>query len=142
MRCSIEARSPIRTTLDEIEAMPLQQLETHWQDTFGCPRPKGVKRRFLQRALAYRVQAKNARGLSRRTKKALEASLVDGGDSPAYRDQLKPGTRLVREWNGVSHVVYVLEKGVAYNGKVFASLSAVAREITGTGWSGPRFFGV
>lgn len=142
MRCSIKAAGPIGVTLDAIESMSLKELETHWRHTFGCPRPKGVKRRFLQRALSYRVQAKNSRGLSRRMKKALKASLVDGGASQAYRDQLKPGTRLVREWNHANHVVYVLEKGVAYNGKVFTSLSAVAREITGTGWSGPRFFGV
>lgn len=142
MRCSIGADGPIRPTLDAIEAMSLPELETHWQDTFGCPRPKGVKRRFLQRALADRVQAKNSRGMSRRTRKELEAVLVDGDTCIKPSKQLKPGTRLIREWNGVSHVVYVLEKGVAYNGKTFTSLSAVAREITAARWSGPRFFGI
>ncbi len=141
MKCSIETGGPIRATLDAVEAMSLQELEAHWQNTFGCPRPKGVKRRFLQRALAYRVQAKRSRGLSRRTRKALQAALVGRDASIRSVDQLKPGTRLIREWNGVSHVVYVLEKGVAYNGKTFTSLSAVAREITGARWSGPRFFG-
>jgi len=142
MRCSIETGGPIRATLDAIEAMSLQELEAHWQDTFGCPRPKGVKRRFLQRTLAYRVQAKRSGGLSRRIRKALEAALFGGDASIKPGNQLRPGTRLVREWNGVSHVVYVLEKGVAYNGKTFTSLSAVAREITGARWSGPRFFGI
>ncbi len=122
--------------------MSLQQLEAHWQKTFGCVRPKGVKRRFLRRALAYRVQAKNSRGLSRRTKKALEATLMSGDANSNSSSELRPGTRLVREWNGVSHVVYVLEKGFAYNGQMFSSLSAVAREITDARWSGPRFFGI
>ena len=73
MKCSVETGGPIRAILDAIEAMSLHELETHWQGTFGCPRPKGVKRRFLQRALAYRVQAKRSRGLSRRFRQFLMA---------------------------------------------------------------------
>lgn len=55
---------------------------------------------------------------------------------------LSPGTRLVREWHGTSHHVDVLEEGFVFEGKVFESLSAIAREITGAHWSGPRFFGL
>jgi hypothetical protein len=56
--------------------------------------------------------------------------------------KIKPGTRLLREWQGTVHEVLVLERGVAYQGKTWPSLSAVAREITGARWSGPRFFGL
>ncbi len=59
---------------------------------------------------------------------------------PAVR--LKPGLRLVREWRGETHDVLVLEEGFEWNGERRRSLSAIAREITGTRWSGPRFFGL
>ena len=55
---------------------------------------------------------------------------------------LKPGTRLVREWNGRTHVVDVSEDGFVFDGKTYASLSAIAKRITGAHWSGPRFFGL
>lgn len=57
-------------------------------------------------------------------------------------DSLKPGSRLVREWNGVVHRVDVAEGGFIWNGQTLKSLSAVARAITGARWSGPRFFGL
>ena len=55
---------------------------------------------------------------------------------------LKPGGRLIREWNGVTHIVDVAEDGFVWNGQTWRSLSVIAREITGTHWSGPRFFGL
>lgn len=58
------------------------------------------------------------------------------------RKSLEPGTRLVREWNGSTHVVEVTERGFVWNGQAYRSLSAVARAITGARWSGPRFFGL
>ena len=55
---------------------------------------------------------------------------------------LQSGARLVREWNGVNHVVEVIEGGYVWNGDRHRSLSAIARAITGARWSGPRFFGL
>jgi len=55
---------------------------------------------------------------------------------------LKPGGRLLREWNGVTHVVDVTDGGFVWKGETWRSLSAIAREITGAHWSGPRFFGL
>ena len=55
---------------------------------------------------------------------------------------MKPGLRLVREWRGETHTVLVLEDGFEWNGERRRSLSVIAREITGTRWSGPRFFGL
>ena len=68
-----------------------------------------------------------------------------GGPEPRpvrHRRTRRPGTVLVREWHGVGHQVRVLEEGVLYLGERYRSLSAVARLITGTRWSGPRFFGL
>ena len=73
----------------------------------------------------------------------IAEELRKGGDltaGPAIR--LKPGLRLVREWRGETHTVLVLEDGFEWNGERRRSLSAIAREITGTRWSGPRFFGL
>ncbi|WP_423827748.1 DUF2924 domain-containing protein [Shimia abyssi] len=64
-------------------------------------------------------------------------------DEPSTRDPaLKPGGRLIREWNGVTHVVEVVEGGFLWKGQRYASLSPIARAITGARWSGPRFFGL
>ena len=79
--------------------------------------------------------------------------LLDRADSPAQverlaaglnqrRTELRPGTTLVREWNGNLHRVMVLADGFAWNDKTFESLSKVAFAITGTRWNGPRFFGL
>jgi len=58
------------------------------------------------------------------------------------RPRLKPGTRLMREWRGQSHEVLVLDEGFSWQGMHYRSLSAIARQITGTAWSGPLFFGL
>ena len=63
------------------------------------------------------------------------------GSEGSAMSSLRPGSRLVREWNGRSHHVHVLDNGFAFKGRVYRSLSAIAREITGAHWSGPRFFG-
>lgn len=62
--------------------------------------------------------------------------------TPSPAKTLRPGIRLVRQWQGQTHQVTVLDKGYEYVGKVYPSLSAIARHITGTPWSGPLFFGL
>jgi hypothetical protein len=70
------------------------------------------------------------------------ADIADGRVPSTNRSMVKPGTRLLREWQGVTYEVIVLERGVQYSGDAWPSLSAVARQITGTRWSGPRFCGL
>ena len=84
-------------------------------------------------------------GLTAATRRKLTRAAQDlaKGRAPAtHAKKIKPGIRLLREWQGVVHEVIVLERGVQYRGKAWPSLSAVAREITGTRWSGPLFFGL
>jgi hypothetical protein len=84
-------------------------------------------------------------GLSAKTRKQLARAAQDltaGSSLQAPAAKIKPGTRLLREWQGVVHEVIVLEDSVLYRAKHWPSLSAVAREITGARWSGPRFFGL
>lgn len=95
--------------------------------------------------MAYRIQEQALGGLDRATRRRLDraaANLAEGRPVAPPTPKIKPGTRLLREWQGVTHDVIVLEKGVQYRDKTWPSLSAVAREITGARWSGPRFFGL
>ena len=99
----------------------------------------------MRRALAYRMQEQALGGLDRAMRRRLDkaaADLAAGRPLTSPAPKIKPGTRLLREWQGVVHEVIVLERGVEYRDRTWPSLSAVASEITGTRWSGPRFFGL
>ncbi|MER3356615.1 MAG: DUF2924 domain-containing protein [Hoeflea sp. D1-CHI-28] len=126
--------------VDEIESMDRQQLLELWQDLFDVPPPKSLSRPFLRRVLAFEVQARVTGGLPKGFAAKLERAA--GEDGPKRGDGLQPGGRLLREWNGITHVVDVTEQGFRWRGQSWRSLSAIAREITGAHWSGPRFFGL
>jgi hypothetical protein len=117
---------------------------------FGSPPPKASSRKFLLRAIGYEIQSRHAPGLSRADLKALKVSLgkpenLDSANvpiAPKPTKKLDPGSKLMREWNGKTHMVSVIEEGFVYKDKVWKSLSAIAKDITGAHWSGPRFFGL
>jgi len=73
---------------------------------------------------------------------AAETRTGNGSLSKPKRRDAQPGARLIRDWNGRTHVVDVIEGGYVFESKLYSSLTAIARKITGTGWSGPRFFGL
>ena len=126
--------------------LPHRDLAARWQALHGAPAPKGMSRRLLLLALAYRIQADAHGGIDSRTDRYLQAIAAGSAEATPPRiaatSTLKPGMRLLREWNGRTHVVDVIEDGYRWNGQTHASLSAVARTITGAHWSGPRFFGL
>ncbi len=95
---------------------------------------------LLARGIAYEMQVRQIGGLTPAEKRELGA-LAQGRTNPSP-GALKAGTRLYRSWRGVTHEVLVLEGGYSWRDKNYASLSEVARAITGTRWSGPRFFGL
>jgi len=106
-----------------------------------------LSRDLLQRSIAHRLQEEVLGGLSpaaQRQLAALAGTVASDGsrsrDAPAIR--LKAGTTLVREWHGHTHTVMVLEKGFEHAGRHYASLTQIAHAITGSHWSGPRFFGL
>jgi hypothetical protein len=125
----------------------LPDLKARWRDLFGTEAP-GINRAYLERRIAYRLQELAYGGLSEPTKARLAdlAKTADRGSSPRTRmraqDRPIAGTRLLRVWQGVEHSVTVLQTGFDYQGRSFASLSAIARHITGSPWSGPAFFGL
>ncbi len=132
--------------LAELESASPAELRIRWERAHKHPAPKWASRDLLLRALAYHIQERAEGGLSQAALKRL-AHLVDskGNDGQPPRPaplRLRPGTRLVREWRGAVHRVTVGEDGFDYRGARYASLSQIAREITGTRWSGPLFFGL
>ena len=120
--------------------MDRQQLSALWQDLFDVPPPKSLSRPFLRRVLAFEVQARAKGRLPKGFITKLERAA--GEDALKRSDGLQPGGRLLREWNGITHVVDVTEHGFRWRDQTWRSLSAIAREITGAHWSGPRFFGL
>jgi hypothetical protein len=121
-------------------------LQAMWSDAFGTPAPARTKSNLLRRCVAYRMQEDAIGGMNR----LLRGQLADLGQeleqgatslalpAPAH----KPGTRLVRTWNGDTHRVTVTDDGFTYRDRRYRSLSEIALLITGTRWSGPRFIGV
>ena len=118
-------------------------LVEQWQILYGAAPPTGISRQLLIRAIAYRMQENVYGGLKPSTRRFLEKAAEDasaGRQVLAPPSVIKPGTRLLREWHGVTYEVIVLKDGVQCNGKQYRSLSEVARSITGAKWSGPLFF--
>jgi hypothetical protein len=128
----------LRIELAALASMDKATLAGRWAKLTGRPIPQ-VSTRLLRLALAWELQAKAQSGGTRRVRSTLDRTRA--GQRTAM--SLRPGMRLVREWNGVVHVVTVNEQGeLRWNGKTWRSLSEVARTITGTRWSGPAFFGL
>lgn len=132
------ARIDLDRELDALGDMSGAELRGRWASLTGRAVPR-VSPSLLRLALAWELQAAVHGGLSRRTSQRLD-QLVGGRTRTS---EARPGMRLVREWNGVVHVVTIAEDGkIAWNGKTWKSLSEVARAITRTRWSGPAFFGL
>jgi hypothetical protein len=122
-------------------------LKQQWRELFGTE-PPPYNRRFLESRLAYRIQELAYGGLKAETLARLEAlgEQFDGGKITVHRmrgdDKPIAGTQLIREYQGVEHVVTVTRNGYDYRGQPYQSLSAIARAITGTRWNGRVFFGL
>lgn len=139
------ATKSVATDLEALRDLSREELKQSWKDLYGSDCPQRISRVLLIRALAYRMQEQALGGLDRTTRRRLDRATKDlaaGRSIAPIAPKIKPGTRLLREWQAVVHEVIVLERGVQYQGKSWPSLSAVAREITGARWSGPRFFGL
>jgi hypothetical protein len=118
--------------------MNVHELRSLWREREGREAPSGFSKDLIARALAYAVQEEQLGGLSRELKKLLASS---DAQAEAPR-RIKPGSVIVREYAGARHEVFVVADGFSWQGKAYPSLSAIAKEITGTRWNGPRFFGL
>lgn len=131
----------IAVQIDEIQSLNKDQLRQRWEVMFKKPVPEALTKDLLARMIAYRIQEKAFGGLNRETEKILE-SYVRGDKAPIPQRRMKSGTVLLREYQGVRHTVTVADGGFIWNDKKYDSLTMIAKEITGSSWNGPRFFGL
>jgi hypothetical protein len=120
-----------------------RELEEQWRALCGSEPPRHGSREFLIRAVAYGIQAQAFGGLDAKTLHLLrKANGPNGGRPRPRRSRLGKGSKLYREWHGETHEVLVLDKGFAWRGETYPSLSAIAHAITGAHWNGWAFFGL
>jgi hypothetical protein len=133
--------------LAALKTTPIVELKKQWRDLFETE-PPPYNRTFLETRLAYRIQELAYGGLKPQTRTRLAALAEQLGEGKGKQrkrhgdDRPVAGTQLIREWQGVEHVVTVVTDGFEYEGRRYRSLSSVARAITGTQWNGPLFFGL
>ena len=138
------ATGQVAASLAALQSLSNDDLRRRWTEVSRRSPPKHTSRDMLLRGLAYRLQEKALGGLKPATRRRLSklAGQLEAGADPQVPRRMKPGARLLREWRGEMHHVTVVDKGFEYRGRPYRSLSVIAREITGTRWSGPRFFGL
>lgn len=134
------AGAELAPSVAEVLALDRAGLAAAWRQLHGSAPPRSISQPLLRRVLAFDLQLSAAGGWP----EGLEARLTRlaaGGERPRAAEP-KAGGRLLREWNGITHVVEITPDGYRWNGQTWRSLSVIAREITGAHWSGPRFFGL
>jgi len=145
-RRMVVGRETLAAEIAGLSQLGIDELRERWKAMYGKAPSREIGRSFLIRAIAYRLQERAYGGLKASTRRLLvrfgeETACGSSPKKPQYR-KAQSGTILVREWQGNAHRVTMLDDGVSFNGKRYRSLSEVAREITGSRWSGPRFFGL
>ena len=125
-----------------LEGLDVASLRRVWEQTFEAAPPRSLSRVFMRRVLAYERQCRTHGGHSAATRRALAAMANETPSPGAPAGSVSAGTHLVREWNGRTYQVEVLDSSYRFDGKTYPSLTAITKRITGTHWSGPRFFGL
>ena len=131
----------IEAEVDRVRSLGIDALRRRWRMTFGAMPPPGLTKDVMSRMIAYRIQEEAFGGLDREMVRLLDR-LARGERPSELNRRLKPGTVLIREYNGERHTVTVAPDGFLWQGKTWSSLSTIAKAITGTAWYGPRFFGL
>jgi hypothetical protein len=135
-----------KEALSRLPILDIGELRQQWRGLYKTQAPPNLSRELLVRAVAHRMQELALGGLRpepRRQLLRIAQQFKETGEATIRaRPELKPGTRLMREWQGRTYDVLVLDDGFSWQSKRYRSLSAIARKITGTAWSGPLFFGL
>ena len=146
MRRAIQDATTCGEALARLPELDLGELRQQWRALYKSDASPHLSRELLVRAVAYRMQEIALGGLrpgQQRQLRQFARQLKENREERiGTRPELKPGTRLVREWQGRTYEVLVLDGAFSWQGTSYRSLSAVARKITGTPWSGPLFFGL
>jgi hypothetical protein len=146
MPTSVDPDPELEATLSELSCARIRELRGRWRATFRSDPPKAFGPDLLRRGIAYRLQEQRYGGLStsvwRQLNQLINVPTKNSTGRIELPKRIKTGAVLIRLWKGKSHRVTVLDDGFACEGRVYNSLSEIAREITGTRWNGPRFFGL
>jgi hypothetical protein len=146
MSRAIQDATACRESLSRLPELDLGKLRQQWRTLYKAEASPHLSRELLVRAVAHRMQELALGGLRpepRRQLIRIAQQFKESGEATIRaRPELKPGTRLVREWQGRTYDVLVLDDGFCWQSARYRSLSALARKITGTAWSGPLFFGL
>lgn len=127
-----------RQALTDIDGFDRRDCINGWRQLFDRSPPKHLSVQFMKRVLLWKAQTSHLGGVPKATQRAMKA-IAGGKVAPPIA---KPGALLIREWNGRTYQVQIVEGGYVMDGKTWSSLSAIAKHITGAHWSGPRFFGL
>ena len=142
----IEPDPELEAALNELGLCRVQELRGQWRAIFRADPPEAFGPDLLRRSIAYRLQERRYGGLSTSAQRQLNSLIKILTKKRTGHIELpkrvRSGAVLVRLWKGKSHRVMVLDDGFAFEGRTYNSLSEIAREITGTRWNGPRFFGL
>jgi len=130
----------IEAEIDQIRSLGLDELRALWRTTLRSSAPPVFTKDLMARFICWHIQEQALGGLDSDTAKRLER--IARGDKPEAHRRLKTGTVIVREYKGERHTVTVVPGGYVWRDATYASLTAIARDITGTAWNGPRFFGM
>ena len=135
-----------KEALSRLPKLDIHELRQEWRRLYKTDASRHLSHELLIRAVAYRMQEVALGGLrpepQRQLRQIAQELKQTGEAAKRFRPQLNPGTRLIREWQGRTYEVVVLDDGFSWLGTRCNSLSAIARKITGTAWSGPLFFGL
>ena len=137
--------SEVEAELAGLADRSTQELRVAWREFHRAAPPVGLSRDLLIRVLAYKLQERAQNGANAALRRRLQrlAGASAKGDLAAHPGLLlKAGTTLVRQWRGHTHSVLVRKDGFEHEGQRYRSLTVIAERITGTHWSGPRFFGL
>jgi hypothetical protein len=138
-------KSTLQVEIARLDGLGLPELREIWQQRIGAP-PQLSSTELTRRWLSWELQARVRGGLDaatgRRLRQLGKSLRINPANEPPARPSAAPGSVLMREWNGVTHRILVLDEGFSWNAERYSSLSEVALRITGTRWSGPRFFGL
>lgn len=122
------------------------ELIEEWESLWKLKPPRSISRELLIRSIAYKYREQEHGGLPESAQKELNRLIKIYRKNPTQNlkksPRIKPGTKLIRAWEQETHEVLVLSDGYLHKGKTYQTLSQIAREITGTRWSGPLFFGL
>jgi hypothetical protein len=133
------AMDSLDAQIRNLEEASVQQLRALWRERHGVDAPRGFSKDLMARALAYQIQEEILGSLERAYERRLDEGKRSGNTAELH---LKPGSVVVREYQGHVHAVTILPNGFSWQGETYPSLSTIAHKITGTSWNGPRFFGL